>query len=271
MRDAERLEQMRDEARRRDETARIRERDRDRLAAEVQKRSVRADEAARRAEAARDSAGLPRSARPRRRRPRPAARRATARPPTAGSRIRRVPGGRRRLSPTVSRRPSGSWTELLAEAGGPAAGAASGARRGGPAHRRGTGREPSDSPPPSRKLPNAAGELARAYRSYLRRLTELRIADPDELIGVLEAWAVTGDGANPAVAAVDDAARAAGAELGRLDAELSAQRAAHAGARDVNSRERSSGCERAATTPRRFRIRGSPASGTAVRVRRCGR
>src|SRR5262249_17149963 len=35
-------------------------------------------------------------------------------------------------------------------------------------------------------------------------------------------------GANPAVAAIDDAARASGAELGRLDADLSARRAAHA-------------------------------------------
>ena len=67
---------------------------------------------------------------------------------------------------------------------------------------------------------------------------------------------MTGDGANPAVAAVDDAARAAGTELGGLDAELSARRAAHAG-RAVSSRVRSVGCVRAATTPPQLRTRGS--------------
>ncbi|MFY9930847.1 MAG: TIGR02680 family protein, partial [Streptosporangiaceae bacterium] len=53
MRDAERLEQMREEAGRREKTARIREQDRDRLAAEVQKRSERAGSATQRAAAAR--------------------------------------------------------------------------------------------------------------------------------------------------------------------------------------------------------------------------
>src|SRR6185437_2935814 len=53
MRDAERLKHMRDEAQRQDATARIREQDRDRLAAEVTRRSGRAAEAAQRAERAR--------------------------------------------------------------------------------------------------------------------------------------------------------------------------------------------------------------------------
>ena len=56
--------------------------------------------------------------------------------------------------------------------------------------------------------------LLDAYRSYLSGLAELRVADPDELIAALEAWGVTGEGANPAVAIIDDAARVAGAELG---------------------------------------------------------
>ena len=34
-----------------------------------------------------------------------------------------------------------------------------------------------------------AWELARAYRVYLYGLAELRIGDPDELIGAVEAWA----------------------------------------------------------------------------------
>ncbi len=67
-----------------------------------------------------------------------------------------------------------------------------------------------------------------AYRSYLSGLAELRVADPDELIAVLESWGLTGEGANPAAAIIDDAARTAGAELGRLAGELSSQRTRHA-------------------------------------------
>jgi uncharacterized protein (TIGR02680 family) len=70
--------------------------------------------------------------------------------------------------------------------------------------------------------------LLDAYRSYLSGLAELRVADPDELIDALEGWGVTGDGVNLAVAIVDDAARLAGVELGRLAGELSSQRARHA-------------------------------------------
>ena len=69
--------------------------------------------------------------------------------------------------------------------------------------------------------------LLDAYRSYLAILAELRVADPDELIADLESWGVTGEGANPAVTIMDDAARAAGAELGRLAGELGTQRAGH--------------------------------------------
>jgi len=47
------------------------------------------------------------------------------------------------------------------------------------------------------------------------------VTDPDELIAALESWGVAGEGANPAVTIIDDAARAAGAELGRLAGELS--------------------------------------------------
>lgn len=73
-----------------------------------------------------------------------------------------------------------------------------------------------------------AGELASAYRSYLDGLTELTVADPDDLLDGLQAWTVTGEGANPATAVIDDAARSAGAELGRLGAELTARRSGHA-------------------------------------------
>ena len=69
--------------------------------------------------------------------------------------------------------------------------------------------------------------LLDAYRSYLSGLAELRVADPDELIAALESWGMTGEGANPAVAIIDDAARAAGAELGQLAGELTTRRTGH--------------------------------------------
>ena len=69
--------------------------------------------------------------------------------------------------------------------------------------------------------------LLDAYRSYLSGLAELRVADPDELIAALESWGLTGEGANPAVAIIDAAARATGAELGQLAGELSSQRTRH--------------------------------------------
>ncbi|MGH3210229.1 MAG: TIGR02680 family protein, partial [Trebonia sp.] len=73
--------------------------------------------------------------------------------------------------------------------------------------------------------------LLDAYRLYLSGLAELRVTDPDELIAALESWGLTGEGANPAVALIDAAARAAGAELGNMTGKLSTartQRAARA-------------------------------------------
>jgi uncharacterized protein (TIGR02680 family) len=69
--------------------------------------------------------------------------------------------------------------------------------------------------------------LLDAYHSYLSGRVELRVADPDELIAALEGWGMTGDGANPAAAIIDDAARAAGAELGQLAGELTTRRTGH--------------------------------------------
>ena len=65
------------------------------------------------------------------------------------------------------------------------------------------------------------------YRSYLSGLAELRVADPDALIAALESWGLTGEGANPAVAVIDDAVRVTGAELGQLAGELGSQRTGH--------------------------------------------
>jgi uncharacterized protein (TIGR02680 family) len=69
--------------------------------------------------------------------------------------------------------------------------------------------------------------LIDAYHSYLSGLVELRVANPDELIAALEGWGMTGDGANPAAAITDDAARAAGVELGQLAGELTMRRTGH--------------------------------------------
>ena len=69
------------------------------------------------------------------------------------------------------------------------------------------------------------GLLLAAYRLYLGGLAELRVADPDELSAALETWGLTGEGANPAVAIIDAAARAAGAKLGNLTGKLSTARA----------------------------------------------
>ena len=226
MRDAERLEQMRDEARRRDETARIREQDRDRLAAEVQRRSVRADEAAGRAEAARDAL----DAAQRRAGEVAATARCLPGHRSAADGWEQDPSRARRDTQAIADRQAqavGQLERLLAETGE--------RRRALEIARAEEDRLTAEIQAASGRLAAAEQEAAErvrelvgAYRSYLAGLTELRVADPDELIAALEGWASTGDGANPAVSAVDDAARAAGTELGRLEAGLSARRTAHA-------------------------------------------
>jgi len=65
------------------------------------------------------------------------------------------------------------------------------------------------------------------YRSYLSDLAELEVADPDELIAMLESWSLTGEGTNPAAAIIDHAVRVTGAELGQLAGELGSQRTRH--------------------------------------------
>jgi uncharacterized protein (TIGR02680 family) len=226
MRDAERLEQMRDEARRRDDTARIRDQDRNRLAAEVHKRSVQADEAAGRAQAAQNALD---AAHRQAEEAAAAARCEQGHRAAADGWEQDLPRAQRETRAVADRQAGavGQLELLLAEAG-----EKRGALR---AARAEADRLTAEVQAAAERLAAAeqksaerARELASAYRSYLDGLTELKVADPDELVGALEAWAATGDGANPAVAAVDDAARAAGAELGRLEAGLSARRAAHA-------------------------------------------
>jgi uncharacterized protein (TIGR02680 family) len=225
MRDAERLEQMRDEAQRRDNTARIREQDRDRLITEVHKRSGRAREATERARTAGEKLAT-----------------ALHEAETAAATARCFQGhqaakdgweqdpprARQETQAVADRqtRAVGQLEELLAAAE---------QRRGLlQAARTEVDRLTAEIQDATDKITIAeraateqAQELASAYRAYLGGLTELRVADPGELTEALHAWAVTGDGANPAVVAINDAARAADAELGRLGAELTARRAVH--------------------------------------------
>jgi len=227
MRDAERLELMRAEAQRRDETARIREQDRDRLIIEAQKRFVRADQAAARAQTARAVLNDAWQ------RTEEAAQAALCRDgfrTAADGWGQNLPRARRETQVVADRQGQAvSQLGVLLDNAGERRDALRAARaeadRLTAAGQDAIGRVAAA----ERVAVERGQELAAAYRTYLGGLAELRIPDTDELLAALEGWAVTGDGANPAVAAVDDAARAAGTELGRLEAGLSARRAELAG------------------------------------------
>ena len=113
--------------------------------------------------------------------------------------------------------------------------------------------------------------LLDAYRSYLSGLAELRVADPDELIAALESWGLTGEGANPAVAIIDDAARGDRRRTwptGR-GTRQSADPACDAGGRaGGGDRPAARGRPRRPAGPAHA---GTQASATAVPARRCGR
>ncbi len=227
MRDAGELDRRHQDARRQGETAREREQTRDRLTGEVTRRSAKASEAAQRAAAAEHELHAAQDT---------AAAAAAAARCTPGHRAaiegwrEDLPRARRAAHEVADRQAGaiGQLEHLLAEVAARSSALA--------AARTEVDRLTAEIQAATDRVAAAeqdsaerAGELARAYRLFLRGLTELRVDDPDELISGLEAWAATGDGANPAVAVIDDAARAAGAELGRLGAELSARRSAHAG------------------------------------------
>ncbi|WP_242614041.1 TIGR02680 family protein [Actinomadura roseirufa] len=64
-----------------------------------------------------------------------------------------------------------------------------------------------------------AANLLGEYVGYLGRLTEITVDDPDAVLATLTDWAETAEGRNPAATAVDDAARQATEALGRLAAD----------------------------------------------------
>jgi uncharacterized protein (TIGR02680 family) len=225
MRDAERLKQMSGEAQRQEETARIRNDHRDRLAADVRKRSGRAQETAERASQARHVLDT------------------VMREADETSVLSRCPAGHRaavdgwdvdparakRETQTVADRQGHAVNhlqDLLAEAGRRRTELQ--AARAEEDRLTGELQASADRLAVAEREATArAADLARAYRTYIGELTELKVADLDRLLDSLRAWAVNGDGINPAAAVIDDAARSAGMELGGLDAHLSAERSSH--------------------------------------------
>ena len=255
MRHAERLEQLRQDAGRKEKAARDREADRDRQAGQVQKHTNRARQAARRADAGwekltqalREAATAATEARCAEQH-RPAVAALEGSDPDATPPAAQADGARHVLAAYLDA-PESLAADMLARARRDAQAIAD--RQEQAAAR--LGKLLEESATCERQLHSARAEEGRlsaevqaaadrvaaadltvaertrllldAYRSYLATLAELRVADPDELIADLESWGVTGEGANPAVTIIDDAARAAGAELGRLAGELSTQRA----------------------------------------------
>jgi uncharacterized protein (TIGR02680 family) len=242
MRDAERLDQLRQDADRREKAARDRDADRDRQAGQVQRYTEKAAQAAHRAGAGRDKlARALREAAAASADARCADKHQTAAEPldepgqdaaylaapeaTAADILARV----RRDAQAITDRQAQAVAQLgrlLAEVAD---------RRGQQRAAQETeGRLSAEVQAVADRV--AAADLAieervrlllDAYRYYLNGLAELRVADPDELIAALDGWGVTGEGANPAAGIIDDAARTAGAELGRIAGELSSSRARH--------------------------------------------
>ncbi|MER5424345.1 TIGR02680 family protein [Streptosporangium roseum] len=228
MRDAKHLEQVGEEAGRQAEHARVRETDRDGLAAEVRRRQSRADAAgAEAAQVARELSTAQDSAVS-------AARRALCGPAHLDivARWEEDPAGARRAAETLADRRSQAVTELdrLLEA------VARAQTRLGAA-RTETDRLTHELQAAAERISTAeqtaggqAAELIGSYAGYLAEVAELRIDDPDAVLATLESWTVSAEGPNPAAAAVNDAARSATTELGRrqagLDAELRVRRQA---------------------------------------------
>ena len=225
MRDAERLEQMRREAERQDETARIREQDRDRLSREADKRARKAAEAERGSEAATSKLG---AARQQAEVSAASAHCVEAYRAAIECLENDVPRARRQGQAVADRQAQAvdRLEKLAADVAGRQA-ALDAARTEADRLTAETQEVTARIAAAEETAATRAGELANAYRAYLTDLAELRVTSADDVIAVLRAWAATGDGANPALEIIDDAARAGGTELGRLEEGLSARRAAH--------------------------------------------
>ena len=250
MRDAERLEQLREDAGRKEKAAQDRESDRNRQAGQVQKYGGKASQAAHRAgtgrdklaQALRDAADAADAARC-------APRHQTA---VAGALGDPNLEGTRPAASAYLDAPEAQATDTLARAGHDAQAIAdrqaqavaqldrlladvAGTRRQLQAAQEAEDRLSAEVQAAADRVTAADQAIAErmrvlldAYRSYLAGLAELRVAHPGELITALEDWGVAGEGANAAAAIIDDAARAGGAELGTMAGKLSTQRTQHA-------------------------------------------
>ncbi|MCD0450480.1 TIGR02680 family protein [Actinocorallia sp. API 0066] len=77
------------------------------------------------------------------------------------------------------------------------------------------------------------GVLTADYLAYLAGLVELRVPDSDGVLAALESWSGTASGVNPAASLVHDAARDATAALARADGDLQRAQAEHRGRADT--------------------------------------
>jgi uncharacterized protein (TIGR02680 family) len=222
MRDAGELDRRREDAGQRGEAARERERTRDRLTAELARRSAKADDAAQKASAAGNELSAAQDT---------AAAAAAAAACAPGHR-EAIEGWRedlpraRRAAQEVADRQAGAIGQLERLQGEVAL-----RRSALESARAEVDRLTAEIQAATDRVAAAeqaavgrAAELTAAYRAYESRLTELRVDDPDELIELVTEWGLTGDGENPARQVIDDAARLAVDALGRQDARLSARR-----------------------------------------------
>jgi uncharacterized protein (TIGR02680 family) len=221
MRDARELDHRREDARQYGETAREREQTRDRLTAELTRRSAKASEAARQASAAenelnaaQDTAGAAAAA----------ARCAPAHHEAIRGWHEDLPRARRAAQEVAERQSGaiGQMERLLAEVA--ARSSALEAARAEVDRLTAEIHAATDRVAAVEQAAAArAAELTVAYRAYQAGLTELRVDDPDELVELVTDWAATGDGENPARQVIDDAARSAVDALSRQGADLTAR------------------------------------------------
>jgi uncharacterized protein (TIGR02680 family) len=79
----------------------------------------------------------------------------------------------------------------------------------------------------------AGAELVSSYRRWLDAATELRLADADTSLELLETWTDTLDGPNPAAAAITTTHQIVSTDLTRAETELDAEHAAVTAERDA--------------------------------------
>ncbi|MER7541819.1 TIGR02680 family protein [Spirillospora sp. NPDC127506] len=227
MRDAERIDQMGEEARRRDAHAKTQERDRDDLSGEAARKQARAEKTRSRADEAESGFGAVRD-------------RAVTLAAAAGcgpAHAAAMDGWEDGL--TDARRATGALADdrsrALAELDRLLA-AVTAARTRLETATAEAERLVGELQAAAERISAAetetrtgAADLRDAYVTYLAGLTEIRVDDPDAVLAGLEEWAETADGRNPAATAVDDAAREATAALGGRVADAESRlRAEHA-------------------------------------------